>query len=218
MTFGTPPIRRRTANESREDDDCDADPADVFRLPTTTDVPHVQLTGNEHPDLLFAWMQRYAEQVRMLDAVLDVLSLSLRDRDPRLMIAGTSGFSLGQNGWIGHHVGPLRSNDVRLPMITSVGGPLRVPTLRPATDFPRVLGSLVRNETVVTPSEWCRADEEHAPRVETQSERAVAAITTSRWYYVVDREMDSENLFLKPDDIDDVNDVSRLRRDVVAAF
>ncbi len=72
-------------------------------------------------------MHTYGCQIRLLDLLIEVLLGSLRAEDPYVVIMGTSGFRLGQGGWIGHRPGPLRSADVHLPMIVSDSGPLRVP-------------------------------------------------------------------------------------------
>lgn len=56
-------------------------------------------------------------------------------------------------------------------------------------------------------------------RVPTRSDRVIAAVTTPQWFYV--RELDQhgiseeEHLYLKPDDVDDFNDIGRLRLDVI---
>ena len=48
----------------------------------------------------------------------------------------------------------------------------------------------------------------------TKSDRNTHAVTTPDWFYVQDHDL-SEHLYLKPDDIDDFNDVARLRPDIV---
>ncbi|QDV42885.1 hypothetical protein Enr13x_27360 [Stieleria neptunia] len=192
-----------------------------FFLPPTTDPPALQLSKRDDPDLLFAWMQRYAAQVRLLDEMIDLLGESVRRRRPRIVLAGTSGFSLGENGWLGHHVGPLRSQDVRLPMLVSHGGPLRVPSLQSAAALPELLERLLDDKPLITPADWCRGDEAPSRSVPTDSDRAIKAVTTSNWFYVHDADPlagGAERLFVKPDDVNDVNDIARLRREVLNQF
>jgi hypothetical protein len=43
------------------------------------------------------------------------------------------------------------------------------------------------------------------------------AITTDDWFYVRDQD-ESEHLFLKPDDVEDFNDVARIRVEIVEKF
>ena len=71
----------------------------------------LSVSDDDDPDLLFAWMNRYANQVNTIDASIDWLLEALPDRRATLMLAGSSSFALGENGWIGHHCGPLRSCD-----------------------------------------------------------------------------------------------------------
>ena len=194
-----------------------------FRLPPTVEPPTLELAESDDPDLLFAWMNRYAAQVRLLDQMIGVLGDSLRNRNPAILLAGTSGFSMGENGWIGHRVGPLRSPDLRLPMLVSTGGPLRVPSVQSAKEFSEILRRVVTRETIVSADQWCTQDDSFSPLIRTDSDRASEAITTPTWFYV--RDLDDpttgrshaaeERLFLKPDDINDVNDISRLRLDVI---
>ncbi|KAA5547144.1 hypothetical protein FYK55_01640 [Roseiconus nitratireducens] len=209
-----------TETEDRAEPEQDANEVDkpkepaAVRLPDTSAVPKHQMLADDDPDLLFAWMQRYAAQVRVLDGVVDSLVESLRGRKLTVLLAGSSGFSLGQNGWIGHRVGPPRSHDLRLPMIVSTGGPLRVPSLRRATELSHLLQAHARSEPLITPPSWCAVDDEFSPAIVTESDRARRLVSTSKWFFLED-ESAGEQLFLKPDDVEDVNDVARLRPDVI---
>ncbi len=178
-------------------------------------VPRVKLDDQSHPDLVNAWMRTYGCQIRLLDLLIEILLQSLCADDPQFVLAGASGFSLGQNGWIGHSAGPLRSCDLRLPMVVSDRGPIRSAQLTPTDKFPQILRSLTSDSArLVSPSQWCQLDDEFKPRVTTNSRRAAKVVTTSRWSFI--RDLDStDHLFLKPDDVEDANDIGRLRSDVI---
>lgn len=221
--------QEQAAPQEQSEDDEPIELPEPLHLPRTADPPAFELSDSSDPDLLFAWMNRYAAQVRLLDQLLQWLVDSLRRRKPVIVLAGASGFSLGESGWVGHRVGPLRSQDIRLPMLTSVGGPLRVPLLQSAAALPDWLSRLsnrdpltgVLNEALITPSQWSENVDGEQCAVHTDSDRAVKAVTTSSWFYVQDGADSSggrRHLFLKPDDVHDVNDVARLRREVVDQF
>ncbi|MEL6106802.1 MAG: hypothetical protein AAFU85_12215, partial [Planctomycetota bacterium] len=192
--------------------DIDRQPARLA-LPVSACVPSFKFESNDDPDRLLAWMNRYAAQIRLIDSMVELLQLSLGHLEPQLLIAGSSGFSLGQNGWLGHRVGPLRSSELRLPMITSQAGPIRHAGLQSATEFPTVLQRLVNNENPIAPEEWTGSGGEFEPLVVTDSDRAQAAVTSTQWFLV--SSSDETSLFLKPDDLEDANDVSRLRPEVI---
>ena len=181
--------------------------------------PSLQIPAEPHPDLVTSWMRTYGCQIRLLDVLIEILLTSLSVDDPRVVIVGTSGFQLGQNGWIGHRQGPLRSADIRLPLIVSDLGPLHLPQLRAGDTFPMILNEIATHCSTEgkgsfqwSPEQWCQSDENAS--VTTKSDRILRAVTTADWFYVQDSD-DSEHLYLKPDDIDDFNNVARLRPDVV---
>jgi len=201
--------------ETFDDDEPVAEP-EPYELPDDVQPPRYQLTPADHPDLLFTWMQRYAEVVAAADELIGAFADATSKRQPTFVIAAASGFALGENGWLGHRVGPLRSCDVRLPMIVSRQGPLRVPAVVSAVNFGEVLRGIVSEESPVSPEMWCDPQDAMYPRVITTSDRAGSAVTTPSWFYVQDLgDFGEEKLFLKPDDVCDVNDVSRLRLEIV---
>ena len=65
----------------------------------------------------------------------------------------------------------------------------------------------------IDPEQWVETDAEFEPRIVTQGEGQYA-VTTPNWFLVCGDEQEQE-LFLKPDDVEDANNVSRLRPDVV---
>jgi hypothetical protein len=175
--------------------------------------PHIEFDDPTHPDLISSWMRTYGCQVALLDVLVELLMHSLADRNPCLMLVGTSGFRLGQGGWFSHRPPNLRSTELRLPMMISDSGPLRVPQLTASSALPEILKELAaRQGRLISEDRWSEAEDDG--RIETKSDRADYAVTTPGWFLVRDSD-ESEHLFLKPDDVEDFNDISRLRRDVV---
>jgi hypothetical protein len=182
--------------------------------------PQVRLDSNSHPDLINSWMRTYGCQIRLLDVMVEVLLESLGECDPQFVLLGTSGFQLGQNGWIGNHVGPLRSPEIRLPLIVSDCGPLRIPQLTGSDVLPRLLEQLGDRDLeadtripLTAPANWS-SSVANSLAVATTSQRSLRAITTPSWFCVRDADA-TEHLYLKPDDIEDFNDVGRIRTDIL---
>ncbi|MEM9587656.1 MAG: hypothetical protein AAGA03_10275 [Planctomycetota bacterium] len=181
-------------------------------------VPRVEIDQRFDPDQLTAWMQTYSCQTRLIDVLLSVLQDQAASLDEPIVwvIAGTSGFSFGQNGWIGHACGPLRSEQIRLPLIISDGSQaIHVPQITDSDSMPSLLLRCGRGKALVTPEQLASdARDEYAPAVRTRSDRCRQAITTPQWYAVVDRD-DRRGLYSKPDDLYDANDISRLSPQVM---
>ena len=173
--------------------------------------PRFQLSGGDHPDLVTSWMRTYACQIQLLDLLLETLITALEDRVPQLVLAGTSGFRLGQGGWIGHKPPQqLRSRDLHVPMIYGRCDPIRLPWLT-STDVAATKIGLVASGG---PLETC-TEQPVDPMITADSNRSVHNLTTSDWLYVCDPDS-SQHLYSKPDDIDDFNDVARIRPDIVS--
>ena len=167
-----------------------------------------------HPDFINAWMRTYGCQIRLFDFLVEVLLDALGHRDPRLMIMGTSGFQLGQAGVIGHQIGRLRSPQIQVPMMISDLSPVRMQSVTSDESLVDVLDSLARNDlTMFGPEAWSEKQPKQS-RVETESARVRQATTTPSWFFAEDDD-GSDHLYLKPDDLNDCNDVASLRPDVI---
>lgn len=197
-------------------------------LVDTVTPPDYRIAPDDHPDWVMTWMQTYGCQVRLVDQLIAMVAETIKQLDPGigLAVVGTSGFSFGQNGWIGHRAGPLRSPQIHIPAIVQdpLGPMLRWPRL---SSLAEVIQRIVPGHAAPSPEFWAglsefepRRDEATAarktPEVRTRSDRATSAITTDQWFFV--RDEDATRLFLKPDDRDDVNDVADRCRDVVDEF
>ncbi len=179
-------------------------------------VPRFARSQADHPDLVTSWMQTYGCQIRLVDQLLGwILSATEAAGDSiGVALVGTSGFSLGQNGWIGHHIGPIRSPQIQVPVIAMdrAGPGLRIRRLASVENAASFLhaGPPQRGQRML-PEIWS-VDTAPEPII-TRSGRADHVVTTDQWYLV--QSSDDVSLFLKPDDRDDVNDIADRCRDVV---
>ncbi|MDG2223890.1 MAG: hypothetical protein P8L85_21095 [Rubripirellula sp.] len=191
-------------------------PPPLQRIFDCTSPPQYQRREDDHPDWISSWMRTYACQIRLVDLLIEVLLESLQVQDPWFVLAGTSGYRLGQAGWIGSRGGTLRSADIHLPLILSDLGPLRIPRLTASGVVTDLLSMLSQERPQILPVQL-ETELDSKTQVETSSKHVLRAITTPQWYYV--QELDQrESLFLKPDDVEDCNDVARVRKEVVNDF
>jgi len=212
-------------------DDGGEEPGETLDTPPplqdTTQPPRYQIAVDDHPDWVTSWMQTYGCQVRLVDHVVQWIQELAGQLDPNIGIAviGTSGMSLGQNGWIGHGAGPLRSPQIQVPLILHAPGqpPLRWPEL---IALPSAFSYLLPGAQQPSAAVWASLTDspppgsdaalaaEYTPQVVTRSPRAAQVVTTPQWFLVRDRD-EQAALFLKPDDRDDVNDVASRCREVI---
>jgi hypothetical protein len=180
--------------------------------------PSFRVPDDSHPDLIVSWMRTYGCQVRLLDMLIRTLLMLETCRSAQVVLAGTSGFALGEQGWFGANAGPLRSNRVRLPLLISGPTPLRVPTLVSSSVVPILLQLMGRGKTPLISAEmWLARESEYSPIIETNGFSGEVVRTTPRWCGARDGSGKTQ-LYLKPDDINDVNDIASLRTDVVHAL
>lgn len=198
------------------DDPQNSLPPPLERIFNRTSPPQYQRREDDHPDWLSSWMRTYACQIRLVDLLIEVLLESLQVEDPWFLLTGTSGYRLGQAGWIGSRGGTLRSADIHLPLILSDLGPLRVPRLTASGVVTDLLGMLAQEKPQILPAQ-IEADSDPKTQVETSSKHVLRAITTPQWFYVQEQDL-GESLFLKPDDVEDCNDVARVRKEIVNGF
>lgn len=170
--------------------------------------------GADHdPDQTLAWMHTYAAQVRLLDDLIGGLAEIAFERQMRVVVLGTSGFALGEDGWLSGRRGPLSSPRIQVPLIASgAGWPcLRSPQpITPAAALQRIFSAAGALETDPL---FTRVT--HDPLVPAITTRGPSqyAVTTPDWCF---RNTDGEEqLFVKPDDRFDVNDVARRMPGVV---
>jgi hypothetical protein len=209
----------------------------------TVVVPHFAIPADAHPDLVISWMQTYGCQVRLIDRMIELLLASIEpagrsddgtDSDDGhggdeigLAILGTSGFSLGQNGWIGHRAGAIRTPQIQTPVLLfdRQGHGLRVPRVSSLSEVAQWLcppqpaegdSKAGKSHGRISPTQWASDVDDAETMITTDSIRADRVVTTEQWFLV--RESDRSSLYLKPDDREDRNDVADRCRDVVESL
>ena len=200
----------------------------------TADVPCLRLPEDYDPDELLSVTQAYAGQVSLLDtcvgALLEFLGESRAGAETLLVLLSARGFPLGEHLRVGPCDEPLYGELVQVPWMMR---------------FPDGLGAAARSQALVEPADlwatllgwWQIAGRPDAPtaqgllplvREEVASVRdrllVVAdgleqAIRTPAWYLResggAEEDTAGVELFAKPDDRWEVNDVSDRCRDVV---
>ena len=191
----------------------------------------------DEPDELLGMQQAYAAQVMLLDRFLGVI-LDLMDSDPvwnstLFCLTSTRGYPMGEHGWIGHHESKSAffNESVHVPLIIC-------PPSYPALDESITGTRSVRNGSL-TGIDWvsdCLLDwfaddltrfsqrwslvanslPERKKEAIVLSDGDVFSIQTHAWKMI--RRGDQFELFAKPDDRWEVNDVSRRCPQIVEAL
>ena len=192
------------------------DPHPPEQLP----APHIELDSQVDPDLAWGWSVRYAAELRAIDACLAVLLSAVHEAPqvsaPLLLLTATHGYPLGE-----HHIVGLAENSSLHSELVHVPHFVRYPDGYRAMQRDQ---RLCQSATVYsTLAEWL----EMAPSSTNlgayslsgpSATRAVAqlgdqwALRTPAWYALVqgDIEQGDIQMYVKPDDRFDFNDVSQL--------
>jgi len=183
-------------------------------------VPQFMLSEDYDPDALLGIVQSYAGQVSLLDTCVGALVEAIDDgplaHDTLLAIFSARGFPLGEHRRVGACDEALHSELVHVPMMVRFSGGL---------------GAACRSQALVTPAdlratlaEWWSLDDLPGTtvgkslmpivrgEVEAVRDRLLVgspgeetAIRTPAWYI---RLLDEPQLYVKPDDRWEVNDVA----------
>ena len=187
----------------------DAPPASYYSLlgeddpvpENTTERPDVFFDDNgsaEACDARFAAACRYAGQVMTLDACLagwlDVIEPLFEGEALRIVLMGVRGFPLGEHGQIGGVDTRLFSEQQQVPLLVRTGDPARRFVRDPQVTTLSTALSNDSNESVVLTSETSQA------------------VVTADWLL---RRCDETELYVKPDDRWEQNDIASLKEDVV---
>jgi arylsulfatase A-like enzyme len=186
----------------------------------STEPPSERLRSDADPDELLAWQINYGAQVKVLDQCFNVLlglidELPAEER-PLLVVTSPRGYPLGEHRVVGFAEPMLYDELLHLPglvwMPDSQLAAVRAPELMQVEELYRLAAAYVQSDV----KEFSRFVADPFPAVEQPViSRAGGwiAIRTPHWKLVSDRER--EELYVKPDDRWEQNDVHDRCRDVV---
>ena len=211
-------------------------------LPYDGTIPPCEELNRENPDEVFRFACAHASQVQLLDTCLGAFCDSLRPQSnqkgetaPLLVIVGTRGFPLGEHGCLGHIRPQLFTENVHLPLLIrfpdKTGQLQRIDSLVETGDIMPTLLDWVAPSTTKpactdglsllplvrgNPTAW----RDHTVSI---SEGGLRAIRSPGWcLQETPTEVENTNngsptgqLFLRPDDYHEMNDIADLRGDVV---
>jgi arylsulfatase A-like enzyme len=186
----------------------------------STEPPSMRRQSDADPDELLAWQINYGAQVQVLDQCLNVLLDLIEDlpaeERPLLVVTAPRGYPLGEHRVVGFAEPLLYDELLQVPgliwMPDSQLAAVRVPELMQVAELFRLAAAYVQSDV----KEFSRFVADPFPVVEqpviSRAGRLIA-IRTPRWKLVSDRER--EELYVKPDDRWEQNDVHDRCRDVV---
>ena len=194
--------------------------------PAEAYVPCRPLEPDEDPDLLLGITQSYAGQVTLLDLCVGALSDALveadLDRDTVMTLFGSRGLGLGEHRYVGAGDDRLDGELVHVPFVIRLPDPDTASArshelIQPADLYPTWL-RLLGDESV--PSRLAAADltpllhddaSVWRDRIGLAGRDGRRAIRTPAWYLTAGSHC---QLFAKPDDRWEVNDVANRHADV----
>lgn len=201
-------------------DEGDPPPVDVV------EPPEVWLNDADDPDLAFRWGCAYAAQVMVLDACLAGLLRTIAEQEQRewlVVLLGLRGFPLGEHGRVGGVDGRLFAEQLHVPLLwRSLGGGARLARNRHLVSLADVAARLLGSSAA-------RVVDGGRDAVQSLGPAGERAIRTMDWTLCCWRAADDPpgppggeelpcQLFVRPDDRWEANNVAGLCPDVVEAL
>jgi hypothetical protein len=196
--------------------------------PTEETVPPQFYDVAADPDRLWRHHVAYAAQVSLIDASIAVLRDVIRDlaseRELLTILTSPRGYPLGDHGHVGYAPALLNAEQLQVPLLIHGATDEEVPCrAQQIAQPPDVFGTLVdwfglnvdRRSTGAR-SLLCLGEDRHWQSAASLSD-GNTAFRTGGWYLVtpVDASDDSAQLYVKPDDRLEVNEVSQRLPDTV---
>ena len=202
--------------------------------PHSQDAPHFFAGPETDPDELLGWVQAYAAQISHWDQCLghfiDVIDSHPILKDALLLVGGCRGFPLGEHRAVGvgspeNPDGELYGELLHLPMLCRVpGGPhavRRSGLMQPEDWFALLLRWLEQDEKAATPRgvDFLERENLSRPVVISEHDNGSWSVRTPAWFFRHSGQSGtSGELYLKPDDRWEVNNVADRCNDVVQAI
>lgn len=198
--------------------------------PTWREVPHGEINSQSDPDELLGVMQAYAGQVALWDTCLGVLSDAISDNtilhNALFSVMSSRGFPLGEHGRIGSGLhgdeeDELYSELLNVPWLCRIPGQataVRCRSLLQPVDLYALLKRWSSGKSVgALGPEFDLTSEGHAQEfILTQAKSGEWALRTPAWLLRSDATGEvHKELYLKPDDRWEVNNVADCCREVV---
>ncbi|MEM8946646.1 MAG: sulfatase-like hydrolase/transferase [Planctomycetota bacterium] len=194
--------------------------------------PPAMLDCVDDPDLLLLYRIAYAAQIMLLDtcvgAFVSAVDELFNDSETLIMVAGSRGFALGEHGAVGTDCQQLHSEQLHLPCLVCENGDYsegrREVSLSQPTDIGACLEAWFRGDTAATSHglpTLLRMVDSNADRRDlaiTIGSQVERMIRTPEWQLRTcgAGEQQENELFTKPDDRWERNDVSSLCPAVVS--
>ncbi len=192
----------------------DPPPADAL------DPPDLMLDGGSDPDASFRWSCAYAAQVMTLDTCIADLCRTLGEagRDNWLvLLCGVRGFPLGEHGRVGGVDGRLYAEQLHVPMLwrfpDASGRLVRSGKLASLADLSPSLLARVRGESHIPDRDALIAAGPAAERLIRTADWSLRCESTGAGNFPGDDSCCQ--LFVRPDDLWEANDVASLCPEVV---
>ncbi|MCA9246107.1 MAG: sulfatase-like hydrolase/transferase [Planctomycetales bacterium] len=194
--------------------------------PRNVDVPSEVMPPDADPDIRLAHTQCYTAQVAVLDACLGVFLEQIEDlklaRETQVVVFGLRGFPLGEHGTIGAAAEQLYHESMHVPLFIREfdqrNAASRVDTLATHGDLRLFLAQKIRNNG--QPSELlslpCSLNQKARDRV-CAANGLERAIRTPAWHLrVPGSDEGTPELYVKPDDRFEMNEIAALCPEIVA--
>jgi arylsulfatase A-like enzyme len=184
--------------------------------------PSLVLAHDYNPDQLLGIVQAYAAEVMSIDECLASFHTSIAavcDPDQTLLIVTSPrGYALGEHLLVGSPGDGLRGELLQVPLLVRLPGGVgklsRISSLLQPADVSKFVAAALAGDLT------CGMMEAPAREVAIASSKHELAFRTEHWFYRQTGDSDQRlvELYSKPDDRWEVNEVSQRAMDVVAAF
>jgi hypothetical protein len=195
------------------------DPTPDSRLVWT---PHFQ--ADPDPDEAWHWQQAYGAQMQVLDQCLELLAdfweeEAERRDDTLLLLTASRGVPLGEHGFFGQHPECLYDEAWHVPLLAIPPQPGRHPSRSPhlqdAGEWFKLAHTWLTSGEIVPPSPLPAPASERL--LFRDAAQKVRAVRTPQWKLLLPADAPPQ-LYAKPDDRWEMNDVATRCRDVLEDF